>query len=49
MSIAFYGAGTPVFDRCETTETSGRTIIRTGHYFQRRQGVWVCANCGAVK
>jgi hypothetical protein len=30
------------FDRCETLDGT----IRTGHYYQRTTGVWVCVNCG---
>lgn len=32
-------------DRCETTDSSGKQTVRWMHYYQRRDGVWVCANC----
>lgn len=39
----------PEPDRCVSVDTSGRATIRTGHYFQRIDGVWVCANCGTTR
>lgn len=52
IPITFYGGGV-VFERCVSTDSSGRETIRTGHYFQSKVRAnrfeWVCANCGLVK
>lgn len=49
MSIAFYGAGTPVYDWCVSRDTSGRTTTRTAHDPRNNgQGVFVCQQCKQV-